>query len=376
MKIEKIAIYGTALVLVIGMFAGCGGRSGEKEYDKGLRALDNGELVQARALLEKAAGRLSGNARKSMAYNDLGRVHWKLGEPEKAANAFQEACNLSETITGAQLNLAIAQFHAGNIEGARLSVNTYLGEVPTSQPALALQAMIAAKKRDWAKTTGLMTDVANANPTDAAVQNALAVSELNQGKSTTQVANRLKQVLASHPDYAPALFNLAALNDQWLRDSTTAIGYYEAYLKQTGSAGPKASAATTAIARLKNPNSAAGGSDIVQYMREGARLLENKQYADAVAQFQRAIVADPDQKNAYYNMGLAYYSMGRYTDAARASSNALGLDSQFSDARHLLALSYIQQKKWDDAEREARELSAINSRLGTELLNHIRSNRN
>ncbi len=374
MKNKRIWVYGAGLALVLAMFAGCGGHSGEKEYNKAIKAWNKGNLVQARTLFEKATGRMSGNAKKSMALNKLGLVLWQLNEPQAAAEAFNDACLLSDTITDARLNLAMAQFHSGDLEGAAKSLSMYLGEYPETPNAMTLSSMIAAKKRDWNQSSRIMAKVAANQPNDPAAQNALALAELNQGNGSNQAIKRLKKTIATHPDYAPALYNLAVIYDQWLRDKTTARHYYQAYLQKAGDSGSHGDAATEAVARLGGDGSATTSTDpaeAVQFMKAGARLHSQKKYTEAVEEFKKAIAVDPRQKNAYYNMGLAYYSLRKYTEAAQACRNALSIDPRFADARYMLALSYVQQRQWDNAEREGRELSKIDQKRGKDLLDHI-----
>jgi tetratricopeptide (TPR) repeat protein len=375
MKKNGILVIGAAFALVLAMFVGCGGRTGQKEYAKAVKAWEKGNLVQARTLFEKAAARLSGNAGKSSAFNKLGIVLWQLDELQAAADAFSEACALSETITDASLNLALAQFHSGDFDGATKSINMYLGENPNSSTALAVKSLIAAQNRDWVLSSRLMTEVAAGSPNDPAAQNALALTELNQGGNSARAIDRLKNVTAAFPDYAPAWFNLAVIHDQWLREKTAALDYYQAYLRQAGDSGRRVEAARQAVERLsENPDAPPATTDpalAVRHMKEGARLHGEGKFDDAVGQFRMAVEADPNQKNAYYNMALSHYSLKQYDETAQACRAALAIDPRFADARYMLALSYVQVESWDDAEREARELSALDAKRGKELLSFI-----
>ncbi len=379
MKNNRIFILGTGLILILAMFVGCGGRAGDREYNKAVKAWHNGDLVQARTLFEKATGRLSGNAKKSVAFNQLGLVLWQLDEPQAAADAFNEACTLTETVTDARLNLALARFGSGDLDGAARSLNMYLGEAPDNKTALALKGLIAAKRRDWAQSARLMAQAAAGDPADPAVQNALALAELNHGQSSMQVIERLRKITVSHPDYAPALYNLGVVYDQWRRENTPALEYYQAYLETAGAETAHADTVRKAIARLSgrvSPAPAADSAAAVRYMREGARLHGAGKHAEAVDQFKLAVKADPDQKNAFYNMALAYYALQKYSQTAQACQSALNIDPRFADARYMLALSYVMQKNWNYAAREARKLAEVDATRGQELLDYIATARN
>ena len=363
---------------MLGMFVGCGGRPGEREYEKAINAWEKGNLVQARTLFEKAAGRLTANESKAMAYNNLGLVLWELDEPGEAAEAFDSACGLTDSVTEANLNLAIALFHDGQLDKSRLPLNMYLGEHPESKTALALQSLIAAQNQDWAQAARVMGEAAAADPDDPAAQNDLALAELNHDQNSAQAIARLKQITARHPDYVPALYNLGVIHDQWLQDKPTALGYYRDYLSKAGADASHAQAARNAVERLNAGDTGTSVTDpaaATRFIKEGARLYGEKQYAQAVVQFRKAIEADPSQQKAYYNLGLANFYLADYQQARQAFMQALNIDPDNADARYMLSYSYVQLKRWDDAEREARALNRIDPARGDDLLKHIEATR-
>ncbi len=377
MNKNRIVIVGTATALLLAVFAGCSGDAGEKEYNKAMKAWKKGDLVQARTLFEKATGRLSGNARKSEAYNDLGRVLWQMEEPQAAAVAFDEACTLSEAISDAWLNLALAQFHTGDLDGATKSLSLYLGEYPDSQTAISLQSLVAAKKKNWDQSSRLIAQVIQRNPSDPATQNMLALAELNRGQSSDQVIALLKSIMEADPGYTPAIYNLAVIYDQWRQDKASALHYYTAYTEKAGQSGTHMADAQKAIERLSTaPDTPeVDMAQAVKFMTEGARLHEAKKYTEAIEQFRKAIEINPGQKNAYYNMGLAYYSLQEFDEAVQSCQSAINIDPGFANARYMLALSYLQQKKWAYAEREAKALAELDAKRGEELLAYIKKSR-
>jgi tetratricopeptide (TPR) repeat protein len=62
------------------------------------------------------------------------------------------------------------------------------------------------------------------------------------------------------------------------------------------------------------------------YVDEGARDLQARRNAEAVAAFRRAIELDPRSAAAYTGLGSAYYRLGRIPDSVSAFDNALALD--------------------------------------------------
>ncbi|QBG46240.1 tetratricopeptide repeat protein [Verrucomicrobia bacterium S94] len=382
MKIKKV-IYATAgIFAALIMFAGCGSKTGEKEYAKAMKAWQDGDLVRARSLLEKSINRTSENEKKSTALNQLGLVLWELGEADAASDAFSQSANLTENLSGANLNLGIALYHSGRLDEAEIALQNVLGNDPKNETALAILGMIELRKRNWAGATKELTKSATLNPQNPAAQNALALAILHQTKDSNRAIARLKQVAAAYPDYAPAFYNLASIYEWYVKNNAAALDYYKQYLTKAGSKGSHVSAANEAIARLggkpvsapENGNTATrvNPAEAARYIAEGSRLYSAKKYDEAIVQFKKAIMADPKQKTAYYNMGLAFYAQSDFGNAATACNNAVNLDPSFTDARYMLSLAYAKQKKWNDAEREARELvNSGDKTKGEQMLKYI-----
>ncbi|MDF7823999.1 tetratricopeptide repeat protein [Pontiellaceae bacterium B12227] len=385
MKKKKIVSASAAVVVALFMFAGCSGKSGEKQYNKALSAWKDGDLVRARALFENSINKMSGNSQKSTALNQLGLVLWELGESQAAADAFSTSANLAETLSGANLNMGIALYHTGRIDEAEVALNNVLGENPKNETALAILGLIELQKRNWAGATTELTKSASINPRSAAAQNALALAELHQTKNSERAITRLKQLISANPDYAPAAYNLGSIYDHWLRNPSAAMSWYKQYLQKAGENGSHVQSAANAVARLggtpattSTTRSAApkvNPAEAARYMAEGSKLHGAQKYDEAIVAYRKALAADPKHKTAYYNMGLAFYAQGNYSDAATACNSALNIDPNFSDARYMLSLAYAKQKKWNDAEREARELSKTDATRGGQMKKYISDSR-
>ncbi len=384
MKKRKIITASAVVIGALVMFAGCGGKTGEKEYNKAVDAWKKGELVRARALFEKSILKTSGNEQKSDALNQLGLVLWQLGESAAAADAFNRSANLTEELSGASLNMGIALFHAGRLDEAEVALNNVLGENPRNETARALLGMIELQQRNWADAAAELARSAAVQPENPAAQNALALAELQQTKNSSRAITRLARTIEAYPDYAPAAYNLGAVYELYVKDSAKAVSWYNQYLAKAGPGGSRAEAANTAIARLggspasvpENRNlQRANPAEASRYMNEGLRLYSAQKYDEAAASFKKALMADPKQKNAYYNLGLAFYAQGNYSDAATACNNAVNLDPAFADAQYMLSYAYAKQKKWNDAERVAKELLKNDKAKGEQMLKYISSSR-
>jgi tetratricopeptide (TPR) repeat protein len=377
MKNRKVLVLTGGLLATLLMFIGCGEHGGEKEYGKAMSAWKAGELVKAQSLMEKAIRKTSGNEKKSLAWNQLGLILWQLDKTAEAADAFNESCVLSESVTGANLNLGIALFHAGRLDEAELALNNVLGENPKNQTALAMLGMIALKKKDWPGAAKPIAQTVRENPKDPAAQNALALAELPLSSGTA--IQRLKQVVSAYPDYAPAAYNLATIYEKQLNSPSEALDWYKQYLRKAGADGSHVAAANEGIKRLSStpaqPITKIDPATARRHMEEGAKLLTAKRYNEAISQFEKAIASDPNQKFSHYNLGYAYFNLGKYTEAATYYINALKLDPSYADARYMLSYSYFKLRKWSDAEREAEELAKVDKTRGEQMLTYIASER-
>jgi len=213
---NKTWIYIIGVFLLFSSFPGCGKRAGEREYKQAMAAWRAGDLVQARTLLEKSNHKISGGERKADILNWLGVVLWKLQEPDQAITAFRNSCRISPAITGANVNLGAALFHAGELESAEFELTKTLNDQPENRLAAAYLSMVYLQNKEWEKASGNLKNILRQGLSDPALFNALTVSELNRtGDAKTAVAN-FKNLLAKYPDYAPASYNLAALYEHWL----------------------------------------------------------------------------------------------------------------------------------------------------------------
>ena len=380
MKNKTLLLMGGGVCLLFAVFSGCGGNPGEKDYNKAMTSWKKNDLVRAQSQLEKAIRKLSGNEKKSVANNQLGIIRWNLGKHDQAIESFGESCRLGEDLSGANLNLGIALYYAGQSEQAKFELTKILSEDPDNTVARFFLGLVYMQVEDWKGASQEITAELRADPNNAAGQNALALAELHLNRNSDAAVKRLKQLLAAHPDYAPAAYNLAVIHDQWLRNPGAALGWYKQYLQKAGEKGAQTEAANEAIARLGKMGPEAPGitpekqtnpAEAAQFIAQGTKLHAAKQYREAVTQYEKAIKADPSQVPAHYNLGLSHYELQQYGEAAEACSNALKLDPGSVNARYMLALSYARQQKWSDAEREAKALKKIDAARGESVLKYI-----
>src|SRR5689334_16324884 len=83
--------------------------------------------------------------------------------------------------------------------------------------------------------------------------------------------------------------------------------------------------------------------------QKGNELFDQKQYDQAIAEFTKAIQADPKQGQFYTNRGFAYMHMNKLTEAVNDFTKAIELNDKEYGAYIGRAQVYLAQRFWDQA---------------------------
>ncbi len=138
----------------------------------------------------------------------------------------------------------------------------------------------------------------------------------------------LERAVAANPDYAEAIFNLAAmLNDGGRREEA---------LKHYGR-----------VAELRPAN-------IDAHRRYGALLMDFARYVEAEAAFRRVADLEPDDIAAAINLSTLALAQGRADDAATHARRAVALAPDDMDIRLRLARALAESGALDEAEAACR----------------------
>ena len=102
------------------------------------------------------------------------------------------------------------------------------------------------------------------------------------------------------------------------------------------------------------------GTIIEAYHDRGKAHLDDRQYTEAVAAFQKAITLDadlgdnsqvdhPENTHIYVHLGAAYIGMKAYQKAIEALQHAIAQDADLVDAHYNLGYAYVEQGTYDQA---------------------------
>lgn len=103
-----------------------------------------------------------------------------------------------------------------------------------------------------------------------------------------------------------------------------------------------------------------------QYLSEGKKFFDQKEYKKALEQFQLALLEDPSNYELNYLIGQASYLTGNYTESIFAYQRALALNPSFTRANLEIARAYQANGEWSSA-RSALEKAKSDPNIPTEV---------
>ena len=84
--------------------------------------------------------------------------------------------------------------------------------------------------------------------------------------------------------------------------------------------------------------------------KKGVENLENKDYAAAQENFQKAVEDKKNLADSYRGLGIAYYEQKQYKDALKAFENAISSGTkETATIYNMMAVCEMQQKSYEDA---------------------------
>jgi tetratricopeptide (TPR) repeat protein len=214
------------LFLALAVFiAGCA-PPGPRALLAGKKLLERGDYADAVAQLKTATTLLFTNA---PAWNYYGVALQHAGQPADAVLAYQNALKFDRDLVEAHYNLGCLWLEQNKPEAARTEFTAYTlrrnntpeGWLKLGSAQLKLHDILPAEKS--------FSTALSLNQNNAEALNGLGLARVEAGRPQ-DAAKFFSAAVASHPDYAPALLNLATVDRQYLRDDAQALKNYRAYL--------------------------------------------------------------------------------------------------------------------------------------------------
>ena len=217
------------LFLTLALFiAGCT-PPGPRALLKGKKLLERGDYAAAVVELKTATALLPANAQ---AWNYLGVACQRAGQPADAVTAYQRALTLDRDLLEAHYNLGSLWLEQNKPAEAKTEFTAYTlrrsnepeGWLKLGSAQLLTSDFIAAEK---SFSTALYLNTNNAE-----ALNGLGLAFIQRGRPR-EASQFFAAAAQHHPDYAPALLNLATVAQQDLHDNKLALQNYRAYLALT-----------------------------------------------------------------------------------------------------------------------------------------------
>jgi tetratricopeptide (TPR) repeat protein len=217
------------LFLVLALFiSGCGPR-GPRALMAGKKLLDRGDYAGAVAQLKTAATLLLTNAQ---AWNYYGVALQHSGQPEDAVLAYQSALKFDRDLMEVHYNLGCLWLEQNKPGEARTEFTAYTLRRNNAPEGWIKLGMAQLHAGDLTSAEKCFNTALSLSQNNSEALNGLGLAYVARGHPQ-EAAKYFSYAVDAHPDYAPALLNLATVNQQYLRDGKTALKHYHAYLELT-----------------------------------------------------------------------------------------------------------------------------------------------
>jgi tetratricopeptide (TPR) repeat protein len=229
---------------------------------------------------------------------------------------------------------------------------------PDNPRLQAFIGIVEVRNQKWEDAKRNLARALQRSPDNPHLQNALALAELHSG-STDQALKRLESITKKNPAYAPALFNIASIHLDWLKNPVEAKKWLELYLSKSSDRDPFSALARSRLETIASegriPFTARENPDRKAAEKSFLNALKAHQEGDldnAIKWYIRAIEEDSTYEQAFYNLGLVYYTQGKMELAGEAFAKAVQLNPAFIAARYNSALVNYRLGNNDRALRE------------------------
>lgn len=240
-----ISTMATVLALLA---SGCGDSRGEREFRAARRALKHGRTAQARSLLEKSISHRPGRAENAAAYNYLGLVCYRLGETERAQDAFSDSIQLNPEYMSPVLNAGLLDLDNRKFFEASTKLEEAALLAPHDPRPYEFLAQMHMHRGAYAQALKALNLAEERNPQSPRIATAKALASLQV--SGNDEAERLLMVALSHDStYPPALYDLALIKEYLQKQPQDALAFYQEFLESSPK-NARAGQARDALARL------------------------------------------------------------------------------------------------------------------------------
>lgn len=279
------ALLALVLVALAAGLAGCGS-AGTRALLKGKKYMDKGKYADAADEFRWATEDMGTNAQ---AWNYLGVADQHVGQLDEAAKAYGRALELDQDLTEAHYNLGCLWMQEGKPDKAVSEftaftlrrVNQPEGWLKLGMAQLGLHELLPAEK---SFSTALYW-----SPNNAEALNGLGLARVARGRPE-EAEKFFQAAVQHHPEFGPAILNLATVEQEYLHNDRLALREYLAYL----SLNPRPSNSADVNAIVNSIDRSAGGAGAAPPSTSASS--PGRQIASAPAPYEPAYEAPKQQE--------------------------------------------------------------------------------
>lgn len=229
-----------------------------------MRALEKGRYAESISWFQRSLANITSHEERSTVLNCMGISYHKLGQKKNALRSFEDARAANPGAVEPIYNMGIVSFEAGDEDkaiacfekAALLSEqsgppgrNAGQGAAARDTRALEFLAVIYSQRQQWDDAQRVLNEASKHTHLSPRILTALAVTAV-KASNINQALELLQEALEQDAHYAPAIYNLAVINQHYLHKHDQALPLFTEYARLVPS-GPQTDQARLIIKEIK-----------------------------------------------------------------------------------------------------------------------------
>jgi superkiller protein 3 len=335
------------LVLILPIFLfSCSGDAAHKSFADADFELRNGNIAQARTLLEKATQE---DQNFAQAFHALGTVYYTQGEFEKAIEMLRKSVELRNDNPNALTMLGNAYGKTGKFADAKEAYSKAISMHPQDAALTANLASTQVNLGAFPQAVELYRKAIELNPTDPEPYYNLG-NTLGRNKQFEDALKAYRGATQLNPRYAEAWLYMGITYAKMGQDDMARFA-----LQRAATINPEMPVGykyLSEICRRKGENAQADNY-------QGLMLAQTGKIEQSLELFLQAQKGNPAFAEAWYNAGIAYATLNDKAKAQAQFEKTIALQPDFVGAYRQLSVLYAQNgllEKAGEADKKAVEL--------------------
>ena len=291
----------------------------QKEFQEGELALRSGDLDRAERHFRQV---LALDPKSAGAYADLGVIYMRRKQWDQAISFLKKAERLAPKIAGIRLNLGLAYYRQSMYATATPLFEAVVKEQPDSSQARYLLGLCYFFTNRWAEATDTLERLWGEQSLNLMYLYVLDIAAHKAGRSDLdqRAFQRMSEIGRDTPEFHLLIGKAHVNNDEY----DDAIAEFE-----------KAARGNTTLPFL--------------HYHLGIAHMHKQNYEAAANEFRQDISVEPDVPYNYDRLGLLYALQQNDAEAEKNFRHAIALDPRIPSSHFGLAKIYLRQKNYSAA---------------------------